>query len=57
MQQEHLAILKAVSAGDPESARGAMRAHLTASQIRYRNRLNGQQAGYVVGANPAGKFA
>ena len=56
LQQEHLAILKAVSAGDPEGARGAMRAHLTASQIRYRNRLNGRQAGYVVGANPAGKF-
>ncbi|MQW88860.1 FadR/GntR family transcriptional regulator [Sinorhizobium saheli] len=44
LQREHLAILKAISANDPEAARAAMRAHLTASQERYRVRLSGQQA-------------
>jgi len=44
LQREHLAILKAISASDPEAARAAMRAHLTASQERYRARLSGQQA-------------
>ncbi|WEX89627.1 FadR family transcriptional regulator [Sinorhizobium garamanticum] len=44
LQREHLAILKAISASDPEAARAAMRAHLTASQERYRVRLSGQQA-------------
>ncbi|MBB4186277.1 FadR/GntR family transcriptional regulator [Sinorhizobium terangae] len=44
LQREHLAILKAISASDPEAARAAMRAHLTASQQRYRARLSGQQA-------------
>lgn len=49
LQQEHLEILRAISAGDPDRARSAMRAHLTASQQRYHKRLNGQQAGYVFG--------
>ena len=44
LQREHLAILKAISANDPEAARAAMRAHLTASQERYRVRLSGLQA-------------
>jgi GntR family transcriptional repressor for pyruvate dehydrogenase complex len=44
LQREHLAILKAISASDPEAARTAMRAHLTASQDRYRARLSGQRA-------------
>ncbi|WP_026621962.1 GntR family transcriptional regulator, transcriptional repressor for pyruvate dehydrogenase complex (plasmid) [Ensifer sp. WSM1721] len=44
LQREHLAILKAISASDPDAARAAMRAHLTASQERYRARLSGQQA-------------
>jgi GntR family transcriptional regulator, transcriptional repressor for pyruvate dehydrogenase complex len=44
LQREHLRILKAVSAGDPEAARDAMRAHLIAAQQRYRNRLTTQQA-------------
>jgi len=44
LQEEHLAILQAISAGDPDAARQAMRRHLTESQERYRVRLNGQQA-------------
>ncbi|HEV7368076.1 FadR/GntR family transcriptional regulator [Arenibaculum sp.] len=47
LQREHLAILKAISASDPDAARAAMRAHLSASQQRYRARLSGQQAGYA----------
>jgi GntR family transcriptional regulator, transcriptional repressor for pyruvate dehydrogenase complex len=39
LQREHLAILNAISAGDAEAARHAMRVHLTASQKRYRERL------------------
>jgi DNA-binding FadR family transcriptional regulator len=49
LQLEHLAILKAISAGDADSARNAMRAHLSASQERYRARLDGQQEEYVFG--------
>ena len=49
LQVEHLAILRAISAGDEEGARQAMRQHLTASQQRYRLRLNGQQAEYRFG--------
>ena len=49
LQREHLAILNAISAGDPDSARAAMRAHLAASQQRYRLRLSGQQAEYMSG--------
>jgi GntR family transcriptional regulator, transcriptional repressor for pyruvate dehydrogenase complex len=46
LQEEHLTILKAISAGDPEAARQAMRHHLSASQQRYYARLNDQQADY-----------
>lgn len=49
LQREHLAILNAISAGDPDSARAAMRAHLSASVQRYRSRLIGQQAEYMQG--------
>jgi GntR family transcriptional regulator, transcriptional repressor for pyruvate dehydrogenase complex len=47
LQREHLAILKAISAGDPIAAREAMRAHLQAAQNRYRGRMAVQQAEYV----------
>jgi GntR family transcriptional repressor for pyruvate dehydrogenase complex len=43
LQQEHLVILRAISAGDPHAAREAMRSHLSASQERYRARLFGRQ--------------
>ncbi|PJI38217.1 MAG: GntR family transcriptional regulator [Rhizobium sp.] len=46
LQREHLRILQAISAGDADAARDAMRAHLKAAQDRYRQRLTGQQAGY-----------
>lgn len=46
LQREHLRILQAISAGDPDGARDAMRAHLLAAQERYRKRLSGQQADY-----------
>lgn len=46
LQVEHLAILRAISAGDADSARAAMRAHLSASQQRYRARLHGRQQSY-----------
>jgi DNA-binding FadR family transcriptional regulator len=54
LQVEHLAILRAISAGDADAARAAMRHHLTASQQRYRARLNGQQAEYRFGRMPGG---
>jgi GntR family transcriptional repressor for pyruvate dehydrogenase complex len=47
LQREHLRILQAISAGDPDSARDAMRAHLSAAQDRYRKRLSGQQSNYA----------
>ncbi|GLS34149.1 DNA-binding transcriptional regulator, FadR family [Mesorhizobium albiziae] len=47
LQREHLLILKAISAGDAQAARDAMRAHLIAAQDRYRNRLTSQQAEYL----------
>ncbi|MGW9229646.1 FadR/GntR family transcriptional regulator [Pseudorhizobium sp. NPDC055634] len=50
LQREHLAILKAISAGDAEGARAAMRAHLTESQRRYHDRLADQQAEYRFGS-------
>jgi GntR family transcriptional regulator, transcriptional repressor for pyruvate dehydrogenase complex len=53
LQREHLLILKAISAGDPEAARAAMRAHLVAAQHRYRNRLTIQQAEYLAASEPA----
>lgn len=49
LQQEHLAILKAISDGNAEASRAAMRAHLSTSQQRYRARLNDQQADYAFG--------
>jgi GntR family transcriptional regulator, transcriptional repressor for pyruvate dehydrogenase complex len=39
LQNEHAAILDAISAGDADAARAAMRQHLTRSQARYQNRL------------------
>lgn len=50
LQREHLRILQSISTGDAEGARDAMRAHLQAAQERYRNRLSGQQAGYILTA-------
>lgn len=47
LQREHLVIMNAISAGDADGARAAMRAHLSASQERYRTRLSGQYAQYV----------
>jgi GntR family transcriptional regulator, transcriptional repressor for pyruvate dehydrogenase complex len=52
LQQEHLVILRAISAGDPDAARASMRAHLSASQQRYRARLHDQQADYSFGRTP-----
>lgn len=49
LQREHLLILNAISAADADAARAAMRAHLSASQERYRVRLSGQYADYVSG--------
>lgn len=51
LQREHLVILKAISAGDPDAARAGMRAHLSASQERYRTRLSGQYAQYMSAAD------
>lgn len=42
LQQEHLVILKAISAQDATAAREAMRQHLGRSQERYRQRLREQ---------------
>ena len=42
LQQEHLVILKAISAQDADGAREAMRNHLWLSQERYRQRLREQ---------------
>ena len=53
LQREHLAILKAISAGDADAARMAVRAHLMESQRRYHDRLTGQQADYQFGSNAA----
>ncbi|WP_292089685.1 FCD domain-containing protein, partial [Mesorhizobium sp.] len=47
LQREHLVILNSISAGDAEAAREAMRAHLTSSQQRYRERLQARQAYYA----------
>ncbi len=47
LQDEHLAILRAISSGDPDASRQAMRDHLTASQKRYRDRLDGEQQRYT----------
>lgn len=47
LQREHLAILNAISAGDAAAARDAMRAHLAASQERYRQRLYEKRTRYL----------
>jgi GntR family transcriptional repressor for pyruvate dehydrogenase complex len=47
LQREHLVILDAISTGDAEAARGAMRQHLGSSQERYRSRLVERQAHYA----------
>jgi DNA-binding FadR family transcriptional regulator len=47
LQREHLVILRAISQGDGEGARAGMRAHLSASQQRYRERLNGRYEEYL----------
>ena len=54
LQREHLLVLNAISAGDPQGARDAMRAHLIAAQNRYRTRLTSQQAEYLADAGKAG---
>lgn len=46
LQKEHLVILNAISSGEAEAARDAMRAHLSASQQRYRERLRDRRARY-----------
>jgi GntR family transcriptional repressor for pyruvate dehydrogenase complex len=52
LQREHLSILKAISDGNVEAARDAMRAHLMAAQRRYRQRLVGQQESYALTPPP-----
>jgi GntR family transcriptional repressor for pyruvate dehydrogenase complex len=47
LQREHLRILKAISSGDGDAAREAMRAHLSAAQERYRKRMAEQQKQYL----------
>jgi DNA-binding FadR family transcriptional regulator len=47
LQREHLSVLNAICAGEPQAARDAMRAHLIAAQNRYRTRLSSQQADYL----------
>ncbi len=53
LQREHLLVLNAISAGNPQAARDAMRAHLVAAQNRYRTRLTSQQAEYLAAGEPA----
>ena len=54
LQREHLVILRAISGRDADAARAGMRAHLSASQQRYRNRLRGRQEEYLASsAGPA----
>jgi GntR family transcriptional regulator, transcriptional repressor for pyruvate dehydrogenase complex len=48
LQHEHHAILSAISAGDTDAARAAMRAHLSRSQARYRTRLHERTAHYAM---------
>lgn len=47
LQREHLRILQAISAGNPEAARDAMRAHLAAAKDRYHQCLSAQQQAYA----------
>jgi GntR family transcriptional repressor for pyruvate dehydrogenase complex len=54
LQREHLVILRAISCADADAARDGMRAHLSASQQRYRERLYGRYEEYLatVGRTP-----
>jgi len=47
LQREHLVILRAIARGDADAARDGMRAHLSASQQRYRERLAGRYEDYL----------
>jgi DNA-binding FadR family transcriptional regulator len=49
LQEEHLKVMRAISARDPDAARQAMRDHLAASQERYYARLAEQQIDYRPG--------
>lgn len=55
LQREHHAILLAISRGDADAARAGMRAHLSASQHRYRERLDGRYEEYraMIGQPPS----
>jgi DNA-binding FadR family transcriptional regulator len=47
LQREHFKVLRAIAARDANAAREAMRAHLTAAQNRYSQRLLSQQDDYI----------
>lgn len=47
LQREHLVIMRAILRGDADAARAGMRAHLGASQQRYRERLDGRYEEYL----------
>ncbi len=49
LQEEHLKVMRAISARDPDAARQAMRDHLAASQERYYARLAEQLVDYIPG--------
>ena len=53
LQREHLVILNAISAGDSDAARAAMREHLARSQTRYQLRLHERTAQYAAAAEDA----
>ena len=53
LQEEHLKVMRAISARDPDAARQAMREHLSASQERYYARLAEQQVDYRPGRGPS----
>jgi DNA-binding FadR family transcriptional regulator len=53
LQREHLVILRAISAGNAEAARAAMRVHLGNSQARYRARLHERTTNYEPGETTA----
>lgn len=50
LQREHFLVLKAIGEGDAQAAREAMRAHLTAAQKRYTQRLADRQNELLAGA-------
>lgn len=47
LQREHFKVLRAIAGRDADAARAAMRAHLTAAQHRYSQRLLSQQDDYI----------